>query len=63
MVHVVQWLLLHIHRAKSYGVTPGEEQQGDVQARLVYRILEKLKELDPSPLGLRVPSEMLVPGI
>lgn len=50
LVQVVQGLFLHIHWAKRYGVTPSEDQQKHVQARLVSRILEKVKELDPSPL-------------
>ncbi len=57
LVKVVQGLFLHIHWAKRYGVTPSEEQQKHVQARLVSRILEKVKELDPSPLTVARPMD------
>jgi hypothetical protein len=52
LVKVIQGLFLHIFWAPTYGVTPTESQESHVQARLVSRILEKVKELDPSPLTL-----------
>lgn len=52
LVKVIQGLFLHIHWATRYGVTPSEEQKHHVQARLVSRILEKVKEIDSSPLAV-----------
>lgn len=50
LVTAVQGLFLHIFWAQRYGVTPDDEQKKHVQARLVSRILEKVLEMDPSPL-------------
>lgn len=50
LVAVIQKLYMHIHWARRYGATPSDEQQSHVRARLVSRILWKLKEMDPSPL-------------
>ncbi len=50
LVKVVQNIFLHIHWAERYGATPTEQQKEHVQARLVSRILEMLKEMESSPL-------------
>ncbi len=50
LVRVVQGIFLHIFWAQRYGVTPTEEQQKHVQARLTSRTLEIVHGLDPSPL-------------
>jgi hypothetical protein len=50
LVQVIQGLFLHIHWVQRYGVTPSEEQKRHVEARLVSRILEVIKDLDGSPL-------------
>ncbi|MGI6666504.1 MAG: transglutaminase domain-containing protein [Bacillota bacterium] len=57
LVQVTQGLLLHVHWAQRYGVTPSEEQKGHVQARLVSRILEIVMDLDGSPLTTPRPLE------
>lgn len=57
LVKVVQGLFVHIFWAERYGVTPTEEQKTHVQARLVSRILEKVKKLDPLPLTVARPLE------
>lgn len=57
LVQVVQNVFLHIFWAQRYGVTPAEEQQKHVQARLVSRTLEKVIEIDPSPLTVSRPLE------
>jgi len=57
LVKVVQNVLLHPFWAQRYGVTPTDEQKQHVQARLVSRALEKLIEIDPSPLTTPRPLE------
>ncbi|MGE5579496.1 MAG: transglutaminase-like domain-containing protein [Bacillota bacterium] len=57
LVKVVQNVFLHVFWAQRYGVTPTDEQKQHVQARLVSRTLEKIIEIDPSPLTVARPLE------
>ena len=57
LVKVVQDLVLHVHWAGRYGVSPTEEQKKHVQARTVERILQVIMEIDPSPLTAARPLE------
>jgi len=58
---IVQGLIIHIYWADHYGVKHTPERQAEVQLRYVARQLDRIMELDPSPLAVaRTPEKRLV---
>ena len=60
---IVQGLVLHMHWAESYGVTPTEAQRHEAHLRPVERMLDRLLERDPSPLVVARPPERRLIGV
>lgn len=62
LCRVVQGVLLHIFWAERYGVQLSEERKGEVQIRAVAPKLQRLLELDSSPLSVARPPERRLVG-
>jgi len=54
---IVQGLILHLHWAEGYGVMLSEERKAEANLRRVSRQLERIRELDDSPLMVARPME------
>ena len=59
---IVQGLILHVHWAERYGVSLTEERRQEPNLRKVSRQLERIRELDGSPLTVARPLEKRVVG-
>ena len=59
---VVQGLTLHLHWAQAYGQNPSDERKTEVRIRQADRYLERVLELDNSPLATARPLEKKIVG-
>ncbi len=62
LVKVVQGLMVHIFWAERYGLKLSQERQGEVNLRWVSKQLQRIHELDPSPLDCPRPLEKKLVG-
>lgn len=62
LVRVVQGLMVHVYWAERYGLDLSPERRDEVNLRAVGRILDRVAELDDSPLHVARPVERRVVG-
>jgi len=62
LCRIVQGLIIHVHWAERYGERLSEERQQETNLRMVWRQLERILELDSSPLTTARPLSKRVVG-
>lgn len=62
LVRAVQGVMVHVFWAGRYGLELTPERQGEVNLRTLRRIVDRVLELDPCPLGEARPPERRVVG-
>lgn len=60
---IVQGLVIHQYMARAYGVTVSEERQAESHIRHVDEMLDRIFEIDPSPLTVARPPEKRLVGV
>ena len=63
LAKIVQGLVIHQYMAKAYGVTVSEAQTAESHIRHVDEMLDRILDIDPSPLTVARPPEKRLVGV